>query len=841
MNDVLKRIYDYSLEEIMGERFGRYSKTIIQNRAIPDVRDGLKPVQRRILFAMYKERNTYEKPYRKSAKTVGYVIGNYHPHGDSSVYEALVRMSQSWKQKEPYVDMQGNNGSIDGDGPAAMRYTEARLAKISNELLKDLEKDTVLYAPTFDDSELEPTVLPAKFPNLLVNGTTGISAGYATNIPPHNLSEVIDATIKLIDKPDCSLDDILTIVKGPDFPTGGIAIGADGLRKAYETGRGKILLRSKIEVTKNQIIVTEIPYETLKSNIVKKIDDIRIDKRIDGISDVRDESDKTGLRIAVDLKKGANSDLILNYLLKNTDLQISYNFNMVAIVNRRPKELGIKPILEAYIAHQREVIRKRSAFDLRHAEARLHIVEGLIKALSILDQVIKTIRESKNKRDAVDNLIQAYDFTREQADAIVMLQLYKLTNTDVTELMNEASNLRVIIEGLRAILEDETRMKKVMIEELKKIKKEYGRDRLTQIEAEVEEIKIDDEMLIPRQEVVVVVTSMGYVKRISKRSFNAAEGETTLKEGDHIIGYYEMNTIDTLLLFTDLGNYLYVPVHKIPDNKFKEIGKHISNIVNISASENIIGSMPVTNFKEPKRVTIFTKNGMVKRSELKDFDVQRYSKPIMAIKLKGEDRVISIDYSDQTEVFIATNSGYGLWYDVSEIPVVGLKTSGVKSMALKGDHIVSAFLFDQTDAYITVVTDKNTMKRVKLSDFEKTSRARRGVLLIKQVKTNPYQVRSVLRTDNHMTFQIKTEAKDQLVKPTAIPIMDRVSKGSELTKDPIIELYPLAELQTVTSKETSKVTQEVQTTQPEPEKTVSLEEIDTKFYTIDDFLNEIED
>ena len=547
-----KRIYEYSLEEIMGERFGKYSKYIIQDRAIPDVRDGLKPVQRRILYSMYKERNTYDKPYKKSARAVGDVMGKYHPHGDSSIYDAIVRMSQDFKMREPFVDMQGNNGSIDGDSAAASRYTEARLSKISNEMLRDIDKDTVVFAPNYDDTLLEPTVLPSRFPNLLVNGTTGISAGYATNIPPHNLSEVIDATIYRIDNPNSRLDTLLNFVKGPDFPTGGEAIGADGIRQAYETGRGKIFIRSKLTVEKNKIIITEIPYEVNKQLLVKKIDEIRIDKKIDGISEVRDESDKNGLQITIDLKRDANSKNILNYLYKNTELQISYNYNMIAIVNRRPMQLGLIPMLDAYIEHQREVVTKRSKYDLEHAKNRYHIVEGLIKAISILDEVIKTIRGSKNKADAIQNLISKYQFTELQATEIVMLQLYRLTNTDIIVLQEEKNNLEKIMAMLEEILASPEKLNYVVKEELKKIKKEYGSPRKTVITDQVEEIKIDTCDMIPKEEVVVVVTRDGYIKRVSQRSYATNTDETYLKDGDYIIGLYNINTTQNVLVFTDM-------------------------------------------------------------------------------------------------------------------------------------------------------------------------------------------------------------------------------------------------------------------------------------------------
>jgi topoisomerase-4 subunit A len=829
MKDIIQKIYDYSLEEIIGERFGSYSKYIIQDRAIPDVRDGLKPVQRRILYAMYKDKNTYDKPFRKSAKTVGNVMANYHPHGDSSIYDAMIRMSQDWKQKEPYIEMHGNNGSIDGDTAAAMRYTEARLSKISNELLKGIERDTVVFAPNFDDTELEPTVLPARFPNLLINGATGISAGYATNIPPHNLGEIIDATIKRIDVPNCRLETIMDIVKGPDFPTGGIVQGLDGIKLAYTDGKGKIIIKSKIEHEKNRLVITEIPYEVNKANLVAKIDEIRIDKKIDGISEVRDESDREGLRIVIELKKDANADLIEKYLLKNTELQIPYTFNMIAIVNRRPKQLGLLEILDAYIAFQIEVITRRTKFDLAHMKKRLHIVEGLIKALSILDDVIKTIRKSKNKSDAKDNLVKEYAFTDEQAEAIVMLQLYKLTNTDVTLLEEELKNLTNMIKQLTLILENEDMLKNVIKDELREIKKNYKTDRKTLIEAEIEEIKIDTIKMIPDENVIVAISKDGYVKQVSTRSYSSSEGEACgLKEGDYLIGLYEMNTKNTVLLFTDLGNYLYVPVYELPDVKWKELGKHISNIIKLKAEENIIGAVPIYDFKDDKYITIFTKKGMVKRTPISEFEVQRYSKPMMAIKLKDNDKVTNISISKDKEVFITTHNGYGLRYSVDEIPLVGTKTSGVKSILLKpGDYVVSGNIFEYSE-YLSVLTDKGTGKRIKLSEIEPISRAKRGVLVIREVKTNPHKIVSAYIEDpkNIITIVSKNDKKD--IKLNELPICDRYSTGSSITKS-IVNSY----LHIGLDKNKENINDDTP-------KEVSLEEIDKKILTIDDFLDDIE-
>ncbi|WP_208722867.1 DNA topoisomerase IV subunit A, partial [Listeria monocytogenes] len=621
MSNPEQHIQDLALEEVMGDRFGRYSKYIIQERALPDVRDGLKPVQRRILFAMNVEGNTAEKGFRKSAKTVGNVIGNYHPHGDSSVYEAMVRMSQDWKVRNMLIEMHGNNGSVDGDPPAAMRYTEARLSPISAELLRDIEKETVDFIPNFDDTSSEPTVLPARFPNLLVNGSTGISAGYATDIPPHNLTEIIEAVIKRLDNPLCTTDDIMKIVKGPDFPTGGIIQGIDGIRKAYQTGKGRVVVRSKTEIEdirggRKQITIHEIPYEVNKANLVKRMDELRIEKKIEGISEVRDETDRTGLRIAVELKKDANAEGVLNYLFKNTDLQVSYNFNMVAINKKRPELMGIIPMLDAYIEHQKEIITKRSEYDIRKARARQHILEGLIKALSILDEVIKLIRGSKDKRDAKLNLQTKYDFSEKQAEAIVSLQLYRLTNTDIHELQSEAKSLAEQISVLEKILGDEAELIAVLKEELAEIKKKYKTARRTEVQAEIAEIKIDTEVLVANEDVIVSVTKEGYVKRTSQRSYAASNGaELAMKEADHAIFIQKMNSLDSLLLFTSKGNFIYRPVHELPDIRWKNLGDHVSHLASdLSAGEEIRSAIAIQAFTEEKRFLFVTKNGMTKQS-----------------------------------------------------------------------------------------------------------------------------------------------------------------------------------------------------------------------------------
>lgn len=779
MEDVLKRIQDYALEEIMGVRFGAYAKEIIQDRAIPDVRDGLKPVQRRILYAMYKAGNTWDKPHIKCAATVGDVLGKFHPHGDSSVYDAMVRMSQWWKQNEVLVDIHGNNGSMDGDSAAAYRYTEARLARISNELLCDLDKDTVEWAPNFDDRFLEPTVLPAKYPNLLVNGTNGISAGYATNIPPHNLGEIIDATIKRIESPNCHFDTILDIVKGPDFPTGGIVEGKKGIIDAFKTGKGKVIVKSKVEFKKDkgkdQILITEIPFDVNKATLVNKIDSIRIDKKIEGISEVRDESDRDGLRIVVDLKSGANKDLILNYLYKNTELQITYSYNMVSIVNRRPMTLGIIDIIDAYIKHQTEVIKRRTNFDLKNALLRYEILEGLVKVMSILDEVIKIIRASKNKSDAKNNLVKEFAFTERQADAIVMLQLYKLTNTDVTLVLEEKEELAKKIDLLKRILASDEALKRVIVNELKQVKHNYAHPRKTKIVDEVTEIKIDVTKMIPKENVIVVVTNEGYVKRVSPKSYSTADGETTLKPGDYITGLYETTTLDTLLLFTNLGNYLYVPIHKIFEGKWKELGKHISNLIPLAENEYIINSFVL----EDKNLTLITKNGMVKQINMKDLIVNRYSKSLTAMKLKDNDELVNVSISKE-DILIVTHNGYYLKYKCNEIPIIGPKASGVKGINLKEDYVVNGFSISNDYEYLNIITNHHTAKRIKLEDLVYLTRAKKGNMLLKKTKTVTYNVDYAFPTNSRDIILVKNDIDIKEIKNSDIAIMDITSNGGNI-------------------------------------------------------------
>ncbi|MEG0288023.1 MAG: DNA topoisomerase IV subunit A [Carnobacterium sp.] len=787
-------IQELTLEEVMGDRFGRYSKYIIQERALPDIRDGLKPVQRRILYAMNVEGNTSEKGFRKSAKTVGNVIGNYHPHGDSSVYEAMVRLSQDWKLREELVEMHGNNGSMDGDPPAAMRYTEARLSKIAEELLRDIEKETVDFVLNFDDTDEEPTVLPVRYPNLLVNGATGISAGYATDIPPHNLSEVIDATMHLIDHPNAKVSDLMVYLKGPDFPTGGILQGLSGIKKAYETGKGKVVVRSKTRIEdlrggKQQIVINEIPYEVNKAVLVRKMDEIRINKRVDGIAEVRDESDRTGLQIVVELKKEANANGILTYLLKNTDLQVSYNFNMVAIDQKRPKQVGISRMLEAYLEHQREIITRRTNFNLRKAESRSHIVVGLIKALSILDQVISAIRNSKDKKNAKDNIIEQFDFTEAQAEAIVSLQLYRLTNTDITALESEADALSKAIASFKKILTSPAEMRRVMKQELAEIKKKYGSPRRTVIENEIEELKVETEVLVAQEEVIVSVTKEGYIKRTSLRSYGASKPEEIgMREGDYPIFIEQMNTLNHLLLFTTKGNIIYRPVHELTELRWKDIGEHLSQNITFETDEMVLKAFALKDFNPSATFTLISEEGFIKQTSAADFVVGRSyrTKSFVAMKLKTDsDAIVNVVYTeDQTgqDVFLVTHRGFGLRYPLAEVPIVGAKAGGVKSINLKdGDYVVNGILFEAEapKTEVILVTQRGSVKKMNIHDFDSLGRAKRGLLVLRELKNNPHRVAFLLDGEKNQEYIILTEKDNAFdLSSTSYQISDRYSNGS---------------------------------------------------------------
>lgn len=753
-----------NLEDIMSDRFARYSKYIIQERALPDARDGLKPVQRRILYAMYEDGNTFNKPYRKSAKTVGNVIGNYHPHGDSSVYEAMVRLSQNWKITNPLVDMQGNNGSIDDDPAAAMRYTEARLSEISSYLLEDIDKDTVEWAPNFSDEKLEPTVLPARYPNLLTNGITGIASGYATNIPPHNLNEVVDACIYRIQHANCTLEELMQFVKGPDFPTGGIVMGLDGIKQAFQTGRGKVMVRSKVRIeqtrTIQQIVIYEIPYDVVKSQMVKKIDEIRLNKKIDGLLDVRDESDRTGLRVVIDVKKDIDTEQILNYLYKNTDLQVSYNYNMIAIVDKAPVQMSLADSLDAFIKHREDVVLKRSKFDYEQKSKRAHIVDGLIRAVSIMDEIIHLIRQSKNKADAKKNLIERFDFSEQQAEAIVTMRLYRLTNTDVKELKQEQSLLKKEMKRLHAILTDVNTLHQVLIEELEEINAKIHTPRLSEIQAKVQEIVIDKRAMVADEMVMVPITRDGYIKKVSMRSYNASNTDPTgIKDSDSVLAYGSCSTLDTLLFFTNRGTYGYLPVYEIEEGKWKDLGSHLGNYIKMDSNEKIIQAYFLRSFNPNVQVIMASQFGMIKRSRLSDFEVSRNNKSMVCMKIGSMDQVVSVtlSYSPEDSIAVVSQQGYALQYSAQEVAMMTLRTKGVKAMNLGKEDCIADVTILQADKQVLLVGDKAQMKRLKVEEIAQLKRPAKGNRLYKWVKSNPVYVKSIYAVEANQGFDLMSE------------------------------------------------------------------------------------
>ena len=783
------------LEQVMGERFGRYSKYIIQERALPDIRDGLKPVQRRILYAMYQDGNTYDKPFKKAAKAVGNIMGNFHPHGDSSIYGALVHLSQDWKMREPLVEMHGNNGSMDGDGPAAMRYTESRLSKISNMLLQDIDKDTVNMVLNFDDTEYEPTVLPARFPNLLVNGSTGISAGYATEIPPHNLGEVIDATIYLLKHPNATLEDLMKYVKGPDFPTGAIIMGTKGIKEAYKTGRGRIQVRAKTSIQdirghRQEIVATEIPFDVNKSLLVKKIDEIRLNKEIDGIAEVRDETDRHGLSIVIELKKDTDAQNILNYLFKNTDLQVSYNFNMVAIDHMTPVQVGLKHILISYLEHEVDVVTKRTKFDLNKAEARLEIIQGLIHAMDILDQVIKTIRASKNKADAKKNLIAKYKFTEKQAEAIVSLQLYRLTNTDVNELIAEQDKLNKLAEKYRKLLSDRKTLEKEIIKELSAVKKEFSNPRRTQISQESAKVEIDEKALVADEQVRVLISRDGYLKRSSIRSYQSTDdADNGLPDGDKVVYENTISTLSNLYLFTNRGNVIYRPVHELVEAKWKETGQHLSQEIGLDNDEKIIRVFVLDKLSANINFLLATNDGYIKQLELANLQPTRTykSRAMTAIKLKNKDSLLvgvdAVKPDAKKEITLFTHRAYAIRYDISEIPTSGSKAVGVKSANLKeDDYIVNYVLVDNKYVdlmHVGLITQRGAFKQFKLKAVNKLSRAKRGVLVLRELKTKPHRIAALVPyAQDHVLHITTTSDRHVKIQTNEYPLGDRYSNGS---------------------------------------------------------------
>ncbi|PZE21891.1 DNA gyrase subunit A [Paenibacillus xerothermodurans] len=781
---ILENFLPAFLEEVVGDRFGRYSKYIIQDRAIPDVRDGLKPVQRRILYAMYDAGNTPDKPYRKSAKTVGDVMGNYHPHGDASIYEGMARMAQPWKMGHMLIDGHGNWGSIDDDPAAAMRYTEARLSDIAMELLRDIEKRTVQFKDNFDNTTKEPVVLPARFPNLLVNGVSGISSGFATEIPPHNLREVIDACVALIDRPAMELDELMQIVKGPDFPTGGIIMGSDGIREAFRTGKGKIYLRARTSIESvrgglQQIVITQIPYQVVKSRLVTAMENIRLEKKIEGISVVRDESGREGMRIVVELKKDADAQGILAYLFKKTDLQVTYNFNMVAIVNKTPQQLGIQEILSAYIEHQKEVVTYRSRYDLEKAEDRAHVLEGLAKALNILDEVIAAIKASKNRQDAQNNLVAQFGFTERQADAILTLQLYRLTNLEIHAIEKDLKEVQKTIDYLRAILGSEKKLLAVIKQEMTEIRNKYGIDRRSEIQDEVEELKVNLEVMVTAEDVYVTLSNQGYIKRTSKLSFARSGGEietTGLKEGDYVRYLFEVNTLENLLIFTQKGQYYLLPVHQVPEYKWKDNGTAIVNVIPISRDDRIATVIPVKDFDEPGKSLVFiTKRGQVKRTELKEYMTNR-SSGIVACKVADNDAVIDVHVSmNDQDIMLVTKAGMAIRFQENEVNRMGRAAGGVRGIQLKdGDEVISAQWIKSEEGELLVISDLGYAKRSLILDYPVQGRGGKGIVT--------FEFRDGKKAKANGNELVKAYiVKEELILSAILQSGERVSFSSEKT------------------------------------------------------------
>lgn len=668
------------IEDIFAKRFGRYSKYIIQERALPDIRDGLKPVQRRILYAMYKDNNIFEKQFRKSAKTVGNVIGNYHPHGDSSVYEAMVRMSQDWKVNSRLVIMHGNNGSIDGDNPAAMRYTEAKLSAYSSFLLQDIDKGTVKMNPNFDDTELEPSVLPTLVPNLLINGTQGIASGYATEIPPHNIEEVLKAAIYFNQHEEATLNDLMKYIKAPDFPTGGIIQGKENIKKAYETGRGKIVISSKYEIIKNDIFVKEIPYDVNKSVLLQRIEMLKIEKKVEGIAEVVDQSDRNGLEIRISCLKNSNPQIIMNYLLKNTDLQRNYSLNMIAISNKKPTLMGIREILSAFLMHRKDVITNRSKYLLTRAKTRLEIVEGLIIAIDNLDKVVKIIRASEDKKSAKLNLEKEFKLNERQSEAIVIMPLYKLTATDIKDLQAEYDKLQETIAKLTEILNNKEVLKNVIDSELKEVLKNNKCPRKSIIQDEVDEIIINKADLIKEETNILLLTENKYIKRTNLRSYLTAKTIPQLIQEDKLQIIKKIKNKSDLLIFFDDGSYALVPAYEIEETKWKDMGKNLVTLVKNIEKNKIVN---VFTYEKDKKVMSITENGYLSIVNIEEFITKKIKKQVKYQKLKPEDKVVSVDLvNSNSDVIVVTDDDKYQLFNTQEFEENQIKRVGSKIKSL---------------------------------------------------------------------------------------------------------------------------------------------------------------
>ncbi|UOE63887.1 DNA topoisomerase IV subunit A [Mycoplasmopsis bovis] len=743
LNDLLSKIVQENLDTVVADRFSRYSKYVIQQRALPDVRDGLKPVQRRILYSMYDLGLQHNKPFKKSARVVGDVIGKYHPHGDSSIYDAMVRMGQEWKMGHTLVEMHGNVGSIDDDPAAAMRYTEARLSEIADYVIGDIKKNTVKFAPNFDDSEKEPVVMPVLIPNLLINGSTGIASGFATEMPPHNLNEILDAAIAKIKNPAIELSKLAKIIQGPDFPTGGVIYGTDGIHEAFERGKGRITLASRYNVYSDNkykyIEITEIPYGVVKSKLVHEIDLIVDSEEVAGLIEVKDQTDRNGINILITLDKNVNENVIVNYLFLKTQMRIYYNYNNVVIDNHTPKTMGISALLDAYLKHVKDVKVKTIEFDLFKYKARLEIVIGFLKVAKITDKVIEVIRKSENsKQGVIDNLMSAFDFTLNQATAIAELRLYKLSKTDEHTFILEKQELEEKIKQCELLLINPDEFNNYLVSLFRDLKHKFGRIRRTSIEIEQINSSVNQEDLVKDEEVFLGISKFGYIKKVSKKTYESNLITTYgIKEDDNILFYDIASSLDKLLLFTNLGNYAYLPVFKVNESKWKEFGIHLSDFVDLSSGEEIVSVIKVSDFDVTNYVCMFTKKGQGKKVLLKDFDVSRFSKTFVAMKLKNDDELISAKLSNGLkDVLLITKNNFASLYSENDVPIYGLKSNGNKACYLaSGDELVSFTVVKPNDS-VALVSQSNKVRLINVSEISRVSKQNKGVSIFSKGRLN---------------------------------------------------------------------------------------------------------
>ena len=755
-----ENIVDVELVNEMKTSYIDYAMSVIISRALPDVRDGLKPVHRRILYTMYQAGYTPDKPYKKCAATVGDVLGKYHPHGDASVYDAMVRMAQDFSLRYTLIDGHGNFGSVDGDPAAAYRYTESRMSKIALELLQDIDKDTVDFMPNFDESLQEPVVLPARVPGLLINGSSGIAVGMATNVPSHNLTEVIDGVIALIDNPEITIDELMTHIKGPDFPTAGIIMGRSGIRAAYHTGRGKILVRAKTHIegeegSKQKIIVTELPYQVNKARLIEKIAELVRDKRIEGISGLRDESDRDGMRIVIELKRDANANVTLNQLFKNTQMQETFGAIMLALVDNQPKVLNLKEILYHYLQFQKEVIRRRTKFNLAKAEARAHILQGLLIALDNIDAVIKTIRESYD--DSKENLMEKFNLSEKQAQAILDMRLARLQGLEKEKLENEFNELQQKIAYYNAVLENEFMVLDIIKEELTDVKNRYGDERRTEITNAVDDIDIED--LIEEEENVVTLTNFGYVKRMAsdvyKTQRRGGRGITGLqtREEDFVNTIISTSTHDTLLFFTNRGRMYRLKAYQLPEAGRQAKGTPIINLIPIENGENITALIPIRNFEEDKFIVMATRNGIIKRTDLTEYDSVRKNSALLAIVLDEDDELISVKITNGTDnIIIGTHNGMAIRFDENDVRKMGRVTRGVKAITLReGDYVIGAAVASEGNDLL-VVTENGYGKKTEFEEYRAQNRGGIGLknYNISEKTGNVVSIHSVTEDDDIM-------------------------------------------------------------------------------------------